>query len=119
MKKLKCHCGAVEAEIKINEISKSLKCNCSICKRKGAIMSMVNNENFKIIRGEDKLKLYQFHSKIAKHFFCSICGIYTHHNPRSNPSMTGFNLGCIDVIDTFDLKDIQINDGQNHPLDKK
>ena len=82
-------------------------------------MSMVNNENFKIIRGKDKLKLYQFHSKIAKHFFCSICGIYTHHNPRSNPSMTGFNLGCIDEIDTFALKHIQINDGQNHPLDKK
>ena len=33
--------------------------------------------------------------------------------------MTGFYLGCIDVIDTFDLKDVQINDGQNHPLDKK
>ena len=33
--------------------------------------------------------------------------------------MTGFNLGCIDEIDTFDLKDIAINEGYNHPLDKK
>ena len=47
-----------------------------------------------------------------------ICGIYTHHNPRSNPAMTGFNLGCVDEIDTFDLKNIAINDGYNHPLDK-
>ena len=39
--------------------------------------------------------------------------------PRSNPAMTGFNLGCIDEIDTFDLKNIAINDGHNHPLDKK
>ena len=31
-------------------------------------MSMVKNEDFKIIKGEDKLKLYQFHSKIAKHY---------------------------------------------------
>ena len=33
--------------------------------------------------------------------------------------MTGFNLGCIDEIDTFELENINILDGQNHPLDKK
>ena len=33
--------------------------------------------------------------------------------------MTGFNLGCIDEIDSFKLKDINLNDGKNHPLDKK
>ena len=119
MKKLKCHCGLVEADIKVAKISKLLRCNCSICKRKGAIMSLVKNEDFKILKGENKLKLYQFHSKVAKHFFCSHCGIYTHHNPRSHPNMTGFNLGCVDEIDTFQIQDIQVIDGQNHPLDKK
>ena len=29
------------------------------------------------------------------------------------------NLGCIDEIDTFELENINILDGQNHPLDKK
>ena len=120
MKKLICHCGKVEAEINVpNNLEKFLKCNCSICKRKGAIMAMVKNEDFKIIKGEDKLKLYQFHSNIAKHYFCSNCGIYTHHNPRSNPAMTGLNVGCVDDVDVFQLKNISINDGQNHPLDKK
>ena len=147
MKKLICHCGKVEAEINVDgDLAKVLQCNCSICKRKNAIMSMVKNEDFKIVKGEDKLKLYlnyqvhlflllllhndilvfsfifllyQFHSKIAKHYFCSNCGIYTHHNPRANPAMTGFNLGCIDSINTFNLKDVAVNDGQNHPLDKK
>ena len=119
MKKLTCHCGGVEAEINSKEkIEKILRCNCSICKRKGAIMSLVKNEDFKILKGENILKIYQFHSKIAKHFFCSVCGIYTHHHPRSNPSMTGFNLGCIDEIDTFKLNDVTILDGDNHPLDK-
>ena len=82
-------------------------------------MAMVKSENFNIIKGQDKLKIYQFHTKVAKHYFCSNCGIYTHHNPRSNPAMTGFNLGCIDEIDYFQLKDFTINDGKNHPLDKK
>ena len=120
MKKLRCHCGEVEAEINVpDNLEKIIKCNCSICKRKGAVMSMVKNEDFKIIKGVDRLKIYQFHSKVAKHYFCSNCGIYTHHNPRSYPAMTGFNVGCIDEFDTFGLKDILVNDGQNHPLDKK
>ena len=119
MKKLKCHCGAIEANINVEEnFEKILRCNCSLGKRKGAVMSMVKNENFKITKGKDKLKLYQFHTKVAKHYFCSVCGIYTHHNPRSDPAMTVFNLGCLDDINTFELKEIFINDGHNHPLDK-
>ena len=120
MIKLKCHCGEIEAEIKISgKLEKLVRCNCSICKRKGTIMSFVKNDDFKIIKGLKKLKLYQFHSKTAKHFFCSNCGIYTHHNPRINPKMTGFNLGCIDEIDTFTLENVSVANGQNHPLDKK
>ena len=42
----------VEAEINIENFDKILRCNCSICKRKGAIMSMVKNEDFKIIKGK-------------------------------------------------------------------
>ena len=120
MKELKCHCGAIKAEINFPEnLKKILRCNCSLCKRKGAVMFLVKNEDFKIVKGIEKLSLYQFHTKVAKHFFCSICGIYTHHNPRSNPAMTGFNLGCIEDLDTFTLKNISIIDGHNHPLDKE
>ena len=55
MKKLTCHCGEVEAEINIDgDLEKIVKSNCSICKRKCAIMSMVKNEDFKITKGEDK-----------------------------------------------------------------
>ena len=120
MKKLTCHCKQVEAEINVpDNLEKILRCNCSICKRKGAVMSMVKNEDFKIIKGQEKLMLYQFHTKVARHYFCSNCGIYTHHNPRSNPAMTGFNLGCLDEIDVSQLKDITVIDGHNHPLDNK
>ena len=50
-------------------------------------------------KGEDKLKLYQFHTKVAKHYFCSrVWNLYLHHHPRSTPAMTGFNLGCVDEV---------------------
>lgn len=120
MKKLTCHCEAVEAEINVpDNLEKIVRCNCSICKRKGAMMSYVKNKDFKIIKGKDKIKLYQFNTKVAKHYFCSNCGIYTHSHPRRDPTLTGFNLGCVDEIDTFKLNDIVIFDGQNHPLDQK
>ena len=68
MKKLICHCGEVEAEINLDgDLVKVLQCNCSICKRKNAFISMVKNEDFKIVKGEDKLKLYQFHSHLFFH----------------------------------------------------
>ena len=120
MKILKCHCGQIEAEINApDKLEKIMRCNCSICKKKGAIMSMVKNDDFKITKGSSKIRLYQFHSKIAKHYFCSVCGIYTHHNPRINPSLTAFNVGCIDEIDTFKLEDVKVVDGKNHLLNKK
>ena len=120
MKILTCHCGIIKAEINLpSKLNKVIKCNCSICKRKGAIMAMVKNEDFKIIKGQDNLKVYKFHTNVAKHYFCSNCGIYTHHNPRSNPAMTGFTIGCIDELDSFEFTKVSINDGQNHPLDKK
>lgn len=120
MKKLTCHCGKVEIEVNISEpFAKVLRCNCSICKRKGAIMTMVSADDFKIVSGQNILKVYQYYTKVAKHYFCSICGIYTHHNPRSNPKMYGINVACLEGVDPFKLENVGVNDGENHPLDKK
>ena len=121
MKKLTCHCKKVEAEIKLPNtgFEKLMRCNCSICKRKGFIMSFVGPDCFNIVRGNELLKLYQFHSKTAKHYFCSNCGIHTHAKPRSNPNIYMINVACIEGIKPFELKNVIVNDGQNHPMDKK
>ena len=83
--KLNCHCGVVEAEINVpvNELAKIVKCNCSICKRKSATMGMVKNEDFKITKGEDKLKLYQYH--LILEFHCTkflIVHLLCRHNQQ-------------------------------------
>ena len=72
IKKLKCHCGEVEAEVKIPEtgIEKFMRCNCSLCKRKGYIIGVIGENDFKLIKGEKILKLYQYYTKVAKHYFC-------------------------------------------------
>ena len=121
MKKLTCHCENVELEVNIPEAGfpKLMRCNCSLCKRKGAVMSPLPKENVKLVKGQDGLKLYQYHTKVAEHYFCSNCGIYTHHKMRSNPNMIGVNVACIEGINPFELGDIAVNDGINHPLDQK
>ena len=82
-------------------------------------MGMLKNEDFNIIKGDAKFQLYPSHTPVANHSFCSECGIYTHHNPRSAPTMTGFNLGCVDEVKVEDLKDVAFFDGLNHPMDQK
>ena len=116
---LTCHCRSVEIELNLPDGLKNvLRCNCSICKKRSAIVALVDDTNLKIVKGEDKLSLYQFHTFTAKHYFCSKCGIYTHHNTRSNPKKYGFNLSCVEGIDSYNVEDIRNFDGINHPLDK-
>ena len=83
-------------------------------------MTPVDPKNFRIIKGEDLLTLYQYHTKVAEHYFCSKCGIYTHSNPRSNhDKVYMINVACIEGVKPFELENITVNDGINHPLDKK
>jgi len=120
MKKLTCHCGGVEIEVNVpDQFKKLVRCNCSLCKRKGTIMTMVGLDDLKVVKGQDLLKLYQYHTKVAKHYFCSNCGIYTHHKMRSNPNMFGINVACLEGVKPFELENVGINDGENHPLDQK
>jgi len=117
--KATCHCGGVEIELDLpNGISEVRRCDCSMCRRRGAIAASVTLDGINIIKGKDLLKLYQFNTKTAKHYFCSNCGIYTHHQRRSNPNQYGFNVGCLEGVNPLKIKDIPTNDGVNHPADK-
>ena len=98
-----CHCKAIEFEIE-SELDKIMQCNCSICIRKNAKMAMVSKDSIQIIKGKENLTSYKFNTMIAEHFFCKTCGIYTHHNRRSDPNGVGINIGCIDAINPFDYE---------------
>lgn len=114
-----CHCGAVVLELTLPDgIVDPRRCDCSICRRKGAIVASVPLSGIRIIKGEEKLTLYQFNTKTARHYFCSECGIYTHHQRRSNPNQYGYNVGCLEGVNPFDIPNVPVNDGVNHPTDR-
>ena len=114
-----CHCGAVVLELSLPDgVVDPRRCDCSICRRKGAIFGFVPLSGLRIIKGEEALKLYQFNTMTAKHYFCSNCGIYTHHQRRINPNECGYNVGCLEGVNPFDLGQVPTLDGVHHPLDR-
>jgi len=74
-------------------------------------MGTVAKNRLEILRGEDKLTLYRWNTRVARHYFCSACGIYTHHQRRTDPSICGFNLGCLEGVDPSTLGEIEQVDG--------
>jgi hypothetical protein len=114
-----CHCGAVVLELDLPDgIVDPRRCDCSICRRKGAIVASVPLSGLKILKGEDVLSLYRFNTMAAKHYFCSVCGIYTHHQRRSNPQQYGYNVGCLEGVNPFEIGDVPTHDGVHHPADR-
>jgi len=114
-----CHCGSVELELDLPQgIVNPRRCDCSICRRKGAVVASVYLDGIRIVKGSEHLKLYEFNTHTAKHYFCGNCGIYTHHQRRSNPDQYGFNVGCLEGINPFAIPDVPVNDGINHPADR-
>ncbi|WP_120510878.1 GFA family protein [Photobacterium salinisoli] len=114
-----CHCGSVVLELSLPQgLVDPRRCDCSMCRRRGAIVASVPLNDITIIKGEDKLSLYQFNTHTAKHYFCSVCGIYTHHQRRSNPEQYGFNIACLEGVNPFELDNVPVNDGVNHPADR-
>jgi hypothetical protein len=115
-----CHCGAVVLELSLPDgIVDPRRCDCSMCRRKGTIVASVPLAGIRIVQGESHLALYRFNTGTAKHYFCSQCGIHTHHQRRSNPGQYGYNVGCLEGVNPFELPDVPTNDGVNHPADRR
>jgi hypothetical protein len=113
-----CHCGAVRFHVTLADgLNSARRCTCSYCRMRGAIAVSVKLEEFRLLAGEDALATYQFNTGTAKHHFCRHCGIYTHHQRRSNPGEYGVNVACLDGISPFDFDEVTVNDGVNHPSD--
>ncbi|MBM3637757.1 MAG: GFA family protein [Alphaproteobacteria bacterium] len=117
--RLICHCEAVQIELDLPDgVVDPRRCDCSFCRRRGAIVGSVAETGFRILKGADHSKRYQFGTKVAEHFFYDTCGTYTHHRRHLNPHLFGYNLGCLEGMNSFDLGEVPVFDGVNHPSDR-
>ena len=114
----KCHCGAVHFEASLADgFNSILRCTCSYCRMRGAAVVTARMGGIKILKGEDALTSYRFNTGAAQHFFCSRCGIYTHHQRRSDTSLYAVNVACLDGVSPFDFAEMPVFDGVNHTKD--
>lgn len=98
-----CHCGKVRFEVD-TDLDKVVRCNCSICRRRSAVMTRIQPEHFRLLSGEGELSSYQFHTHKATHYFCRTCGIYPFHRPRSAPDLYVINVGCLAGVDPYSFE---------------
>lgn len=113
-----CHCGAVQFDVTLSGgLDTARRCTCSYCRMRGAVAVSANLDGITFTKGQDHLTLYEFNTKTAKHYFCPTCGIYTHHQRRSNPNEFGVNVACLEGMSPFDFAEVVVNDGVNHPTD--
>ncbi len=116
----KCHCGKVQFKVLLSDgLKTARRCNCSYCRMRGAVAVSALLGGLEIETGAEALTEYRFNTGTAKHYFCSICGIYTHHQRRSNSNQFGISVACLDGVSPFDFERLPVMDGMNHPSDDK
>ena len=100
-----CHCGAVRYEVE-TDLKTVISCNCSICTKRGLLLTFVPEAQFKLKSGEDRLTDYQFNKHIIHHLFCSTCGIesFARGKGPDGSDVVALNVRCFDDIDISALK---------------
>lgn len=107
-----CHCGRVRFQVTAPAKLQVSDCNCSICTKSGYWHLIVSADRFMLISGREDLSTYTFNTGVAKHYFCSHCGVKSFYVPRSHPDGISVNARCIDG-DTVESVSIKPFDGRN------
>ena len=112
-----CHCRKIQFRFQSEEIKNGMRCDCSICVRRGTMMSdfYIPKTDFETEFKFDELSNYLWNDEVMNFYFCKTCGV----SPFAGADDYGYrvNLGCIEGIDPYSLE-IRINDGQSMPVTK-
>ena len=100
-----CHCGQVKYEVS-TALEPVISCNCSICTKRGSLLTFVAPSQFKLLSGEGTLGDYQWNKHVIHHLFCKSCGILSFARGRTpkGDEMIAINVRCLDGVDLGALK---------------
>jgi hypothetical protein len=95
-----CHCGKVRYEV-TTDLAQLTTCNCSICSKRGHVLTFAGAEQFTLKQGQDQLTDYQFNKKHIHHVFCKTCGIesFSHGAGKDGKPMYAISVRCLDDVD--------------------
>lgn len=94
-----CHCGKVRFEV-TTALEKLMACNCSICSKRGYLLTFVVADQFKQTAGSNELSDYQFGKHRLHHLFCRHCGVAAFAKGEGKNGAINFaiNARCLDDI---------------------
>lgn len=93
-----CHCGKVQFEIDA-DLDHVRVCDCSMCRRRGALLHRVEENCFRLLTSLEDLTVYQWHTQTAKDYFCPTCGIQPFRRPRTAPHQWSVNVRCLEGVE--------------------
>ena len=99
-----CHCGAVRYEVTA-DLAQVISCNCSICTKKGLLLTFVLGPAFKQLSGENDMKEYLFGKKRIHHQVCPTCGVepFAHGVAPGGKPVVAINVRCLEGVDIGSL----------------
>ena len=100
-----CHCGRIAFTLE-GEVGDVIDCNCSMCRRKGALLAAFPREALTLKTPEADMGTYQFNRHLIDHHFCPTCGIspFSEGKGRDGKAMTMVNVRCLPDVDLSGLK---------------
>jgi hypothetical protein len=114
----RCHCGRVQFSFRSPRITTGVRCDCSLCQRRGVVLSSryIRREDFTPHRNRADLGLYRWNARVLQNYFCKTCGVFT-YIADGEDAKDGYriNLGCVEGLDVFALEVGRI-DGRSVPL---
>jgi hypothetical protein len=98
--KVSCHCGKVALEFE-GDVKEGMACNCSICQRKGSLLTFMPRAAVKWLTPEGAASSYTFNKHRIKHRFCPTCGMqpYAEAQDKNGNPTVAVNVRCIEGID--------------------
>jgi hypothetical protein len=116
--KASCHCGRVRFSFRSPEIRTGVRCDCSLCIRRGAVLSStyIPASEFTPHHDPSDVGVYLWNERVLSNYFCKLCGVFTYIGDGEN-AKDGYrvNLGCVSGLDPLGL-DLRVIEGKGLPL---
>jgi hypothetical protein len=102
-----CHCGNIR--IIIPELPNTVTtCNCSVCRRYGALWAYFTRREVTLEADENALAAYRWGDRTIDFWHCARCGCLTHYTSRENGPESRFAVNArmlpLDVIESLTVR---------------
>lgn len=99
-----CQCGRIAYEVDV-DLDHTITCNCSRCRRWGAVLAFAPRAQFTLHAGEGEMTEFLFNMNRIHHLFCKTCGIecFAYATMPDGTEMVAINANCLDGVDARSL----------------